>query len=84
MAKYNGMPKPKFQVGDEVFVIDNHKIRQRTVSGVSIVDKNQNYSIKTKSYEIKYRVEMYGDHSYGFYVDEESVFATKEELIASL
>lgn len=80
--------KPKYNIGDVVFYLDYEKLKQSTVTGIFKIHKKKHsklsdkYTLIFKEYryflEPKEAVETYG------WKREESVFRSKEELLASL
>ena len=79
--------KPKFNIGDKVFVIDNNKLEKKIVFGIyTLFESEPGYSSKKppKFKGFKYFFEI-ADSNKGYsWFDEKDVFRTKEELIASL
>lgn len=77
------MQKSKFEVGQSVFVVMKDKLQEKTVTGMlTTISK-----INTKTY-YHYWFEELSNFTGALYshqfIDEEKVFATKEEYIASL
>lgn len=69
----NFMKKPKYQIGDKVWVIDNNKIGETVITAIGLVKNEFRYSF----------CQLEGS-AVSLYCPEERLFATKEDLIASL
>lgn len=79
--------KPKFNIGDAVFYLNDSQIKNSIVVGIfSCFDDDTSWDARKKpklvqfKYHFQIRTETY---AYGW-ISESKVFATKEELIASL
>ena len=69
------MNKPKFNLGDKVWFIENGKAIKQMVVALGYVEKDINYRIRN---------EVSDTCSVGLYTTENQIFRTKEELIDSL
>lgn len=67
----------KFAPGDEVFFMEDNKVATRTVRRVAI-------DCDLDAYSIVQKVTKYYVHGTEFYFEPKDLFATKEELLASL
>jgi hypothetical protein len=73
----------KYNIGDEVWLMLSNKPRKVTIVGLLITKGDQRKSEKYTSQETRYNLHAIGEQSYeGF--SEESLFFTKEDLIATL
>ena len=70
--------KTKFNIGDEVFYLDENKIKTKRIDSI------QFDLYKDKSGGLRYRLEGFSKTGHWEYFKENELFSTKEELIASL
>lgn len=67
----------KFDIGDEVFVMDQNKISRKTVTGICKVTV-EDVPVFFYSFKISTLPEKFS------WIREEEIFATKNELIAGI
>jgi hypothetical protein len=65
----------KFNCGDDIFVLKDKLVKQMTIRRVTVIMENGSPGVRETNYTM---------HSDIYQYKEEQVFATKEELVASL
>lgn len=72
------MPEPKYKLGDEIFILEE-KVERRKIVGIVALFTQKGVFSKFKYWLSKNEViQTYG------WMAEEKIFATREELLASL
>lgn len=76
------MIKPKYNLGDKVWVIHNKRAQEGVIMSVSVEEwQNVEVRLESSGSSLQYGVSTESGRAYA---DEDSVFTTKEELIKSL
>jgi hypothetical protein len=80
MKTNESFPRPEYTIGDTVFLLDGNKIEGKTVRGVvAIYDYD-----KKKFSHFKYYLNVSNEVSTYDWKQAQSLFRSKEDLIASL
>ncbi len=81
------MTKPKFNIEDKIFILDDGKVEEHTVLGIFAVHREENNVLnqrKNTFEKFKYCLKPLQTPDNWYWISEERIFKTKEELIASL
>jgi hypothetical protein len=74
----------KFDVGDKVVLLHNNRVVTARILGIQVIGEDMYEVIKTKGFNIMYRIQVYPSVVEPFMVEECRLFKTKQELIESL